>query len=123
MSMRLAPIALLILAAAAPAADRRRVPEATPTGPAVGCVQLNQIRETKVRDDRTIDFVLRGGRVYRNVLPRSCPNLGVEQRFGYATSLNQLCSVDIITVLQLPPSPTGASCGLGRFQPVELAKR
>jgi hypothetical protein len=123
MIMRLATAALLILAAAAPAANRRRVPEATPTGPAVGCIQLSQIRETQVRDDRTIDFFLRGGRVYRNTLPRSCPNLGFEQRFGYATSLNQLCSVDIITVLQLPPSPAGASCGLGRFQPVRLARR
>jgi hypothetical protein len=123
MIMRLATAALLILAAAAPAADRRRVPEATPTGPAVGCIQLSQIRETQVRDDRTIDFFLRGGRVYRNTLPRSCPNLEFEQRFGYATSLNQLCSVDIITVLQLPPSPAGASCGLGRFQPVRLARR
>ena len=120
--MRFPLAALALLAAAAPASDRNRVPEATPTGPAISCVGLQQIRETRVRDDRTIDFVLHGGQVYRNVLPQSCPELGFEQRFAYATSLSQLCSVDIITVLRSAPVMRGPSCGLGRFQPVKLAK-
>lgn len=121
--MRMPLIALALLAAAAPAADRDRVPDATPAGPAVSCVNLTQIRETRVRDDRTIDFVMRGGQVYRNTLPHGCPELGFERRFGYETSLSQLCSVDIITVLRVSPISRGASCGLGNFQPVTLAKR
>jgi hypothetical protein len=123
LSPLLAPLALA--AAAAPAADRRAIPAATPSGKPVRCIALSNIRETRVRNDRTIDFVMRGRqRVYRNVLPNSCPNLGFEQRFTYQTSLSQLCSVDIITVLYQSPQLTrGASCGLGEFQPVTLARR
>jgi hypothetical protein len=85
-------------------------------------VTLTQIRETKVRDGQTIDFVMRGGTVYRNRLDGgTCPQLGFEKRFGYKVSGNQLCSVDRITVLTQPGVTPGASCGLGSFQPVTLA--
>jgi len=94
-----------------------------PAGPAVDCVQLRSIRETRVRSDQVIDFYMNGGKVYRNTLPNSCPSLGFEERFSYATSLSQLCSVDIITVLRSPPMMQGASCGLGKFQPVSGAPR
>jgi hypothetical protein len=121
--MRSALLSLTLLAATATAADRAP-PPATPAGKPVSCVQLSQIQETRVRDDRTIDFVMRGrNRVYRNTLPSACPSLGFERRFSYATSLSQLCSVDIITVLYANPPMRGASCGLGQFQPVTLAKR
>ena len=85
----------------------------------VDCVQLNRIRDTDVRSDSVIDFHMRDGKIYRNTLPNSCPQLGFEERFAYKTSLNQLCSVDIITVLTTAgPSglSRGASCGLGKFQ-------
>ena len=119
------PLALLILAAATPglARDTRQPPEATPAGKPVGCIRLTDIRESRVRNDQVIDFVGRSGRVYRNTLPQSCPGLGFERRFSYRTSLSQLCSVDIITVLQGPGVQPGASCGLGQFQPVTLAER
>jgi len=94
-----------------------------PAGPAVDCVQLRSIRNTRVRDDRTIDFYMNGGKVFRNTLPYACPGLGFEERFSYATSLSQLCSVDIITVLRTPPTPQGASCGLGKFQPITGAPK
>ncbi len=120
MRLALAVLAVPLLLAAA---DRDRAPAATPAGPAVSCLGLAQIRETRVRDDRTIDFVTRGGKVYRNTLPYACPELGFEQRFAYATSLSQLCSVNIITVLRESPVSSGASCGLGQFHPVKLTKR
>ena len=95
-----------------------------PVGKPESCIQLNAIRETRVRDDHTIDFYMNGRKVYRNVLPNSCPQLGFEERFSYATSLSQLCSTDIITVLYDSPNLSrGASCGLGQFQPVEGAPR
>ena len=82
------------------------------------CVQLNRIREAKVVDDQTIDFVLTGGEILRNTLPYKCSQLGFEKAFTYATSLSQLCSVDIITVIvQGGGVRTGASCGLGKFVP------
>ena len=96
------------------------LPTATVTGEAVSCVQLQNIRETKVRDDNTIDFIMRDGKYYRNTLPNSCPQLGFERAFSYATSISQLCSVDIITVLQQGGGiHRGASCGLGKFTPIE----
>lgn len=99
-----------------------RVTAATPIGPAEDCVQINQIRESRVLSDQVIDFHMNNGRVLRNTLPNACPQLGFERAFSYETSLSRLCSVDIITVLIQGGGITrGASCGLGKFQPVELA--
>ncbi|HEX8382605.1 MAG TPA: hypothetical protein VF592_04430 [Sphingomonas sp.] len=117
--------ALLAAAIATPgAAGQRsdRVPAATPTGEARSCIPLRSIRETRVRSDRVIDFVMTGRRTYRVTLPQGCPGLGFERRFGYATSLSQLCAQDIITVLnQTGGLSRGASCGLAPFQPVRIA--
>ena len=104
-------------------ADQRALAEARPLGPPEDCVTLTSIRDTRVRDDRTIDFRLTGGRVLRNRLPNSCPGLGFEDSFGYRTSLNRLCSVDVITVRRTGSGTTGATCGLGSFQPIELPDR
>ena len=95
------------------------------SGAAIDCVHIQSIRSTNVRDDRTIDFIMNGNKVYRNSLPNSCPSLGFEKRFLYKTSLSQLCSVDIITVLwnNGPGLQPGASCGLGKFQPMEKAAK
>jgi len=109
---------------AATAKDKDAWKAAKPAGAPIDCVQINAIRETRVRDDRTIDFYMNGGKVYRNVLPNSCPQLGFEKSFSYETSLSKLCSVDIITVLYQGGGPRrGASCGLGSFQPVTGAPR
>ena len=94
-----------------------------PAGPAVRCIQLRSIDSTRVRDDQTIDFYMLGNKVYRNRLPHSCPSLGFEEKFSYTTSLSELCSVDIITVLHSSPVTRGASCGLGEFQPITGAPK
>lgn len=90
-------------------------------GEPVNCVSLNRIRSTDVIDDSTIDFKMAGGKTYRNSLPYSCPGLKFEDRFSYKTSISQLCSVDIIRVLNNYGGhlSEGAGCGLGKFQPVE----
>jgi hypothetical protein len=110
---------LLALGAAAPLLAATADDLAPKAGAApVSCVSISRIRETRVRDDRTIDFVMSGGHTLRNTLPNSCAQLGSEKAFSYATSLSQLCSTDIITVLyQGGGGPSrGASCGLGEFQ-------
>ncbi len=106
-------------AAKPPVAVATTVPPASATAvPLRSCVQLNRIREARVVDDRTIDFYLSSCEVLRNTLPNSCPGLGFERAFSYATSLSQLCSVDIITVIVQGGGPRrGASCGLGAFVP------
>ncbi len=116
-------VTLLLLGGCAGKGTEQRdaVPAAVADGKAQSCIPLTQIRETRVRSDSVIDFVMTGGRVYRNTLPYACPNLGFERRFGYATSLSQLCSTDVIAVLHETPAGPGAHCGLGAFQPVKLA--
>ena len=119
------PTTLLLSMMLSSGADAARAPTppATVIGPDVGCVQLSNIRETRVRDSKTIDFIMRDGKWFRNTLPNSCPQLGFERSFGYQTSINQLCNVDIITVIiQGAGSPRGASCGLGKFTPIEPIK-
>ena len=126
--MRTFLVAVLAAALTGCAAQTASVgrPAAAPAPPAKAavaardenCVQLQNIREARVRDDRTIDFILRYGRTLRNTMPYACPSLGFEKAFSYATSLSQLCSVDIITVInQGGGVRTGASCGLGKFVP------
>ena len=91
----------------------------SPSGEKEDCVSIASIRETRVLDDRTIDFVLTGGERLRNSLPISCPGLRYDDGIAYSTSLSRLCSVDTFTVLENIGGPRpGATCGLGRFQPV-----
>lgn len=88
--------------------------------PAQNCVNLAMIRNTRVIDDKTIVFQMRGSKLYRNDLPNSCPRLGFNNSFTYSTSITQLCNVDIITVLENFGGrlQRGAACGLGKFQPI-----
>lgn len=120
---RIIPLTLstALLCSTLPASARDKPDDLVPAGKAVDCIQISTIRSSNVRDDRTIDFETNGGKVYRNTLPNSCPSLGFEKRFSYSTSIPQLCSVDIITVLQSggPGLMRGASCGLGKFQPMQ----
>ena len=116
-------VAVALMSLVAPATAKTRPDNLVANGKPVDCVQINSIRQTDVRDDRTIDFILNGNKVYRNTLPNSCPSLGFERRFMYKTSLSQLCSVDIIKVLYNSPDlMRGASCGLGKFQPMQKIK-
>jgi len=113
--------------AAAPQPDSTRASRLdglVPAGEPVNCLHLNTIRSTHVLDDRTIDFEV-GNKIYRNTLPYSCPSLGSEERFLIETRIGQLCSVDTITVLQSFGSglSRGATCGLGKFQPMMKAPK
>ena len=89
----------------------------------LNCVSLTRVDHTEVIDDNTILFYMRGGDIYRNVLPHRCPGLGREQTFMYRVSTSQLCNVDVITVMDRIGAGymQGASCGLGKFQPISEA--
>ena len=99
-----------------------KAPAATVVGEAETCIQVTRIRNSQVRSDNTIDFEMNGGKVYRNTLPYGCSGLGFEKAFAYKTSLSQLCSTDIIHVIDSSGDRRGASCGLGPFVPVEYDK-
>lgn len=123
-SLVLATALVALTGAAVPASAAKPPPEAKVIGPDIACVNIRNIRQTNVHDDKTIDFVMNGKKLYRNTLPNSCPQLGFERSFAYQTSQTQLCNVDIITVLmQGGGMRRGASCGLGKFTPIELVAK
>lgn len=99
-------------------------PEVKVVGEARSCINRSQIRNTVVRSDRVIDFEMQGGKVYRNTLTSNCPGLGMDRAISYNTSIDQLCSPQIIYVLQnVGGQPRqGAGCGLGKFVPVEYVR-
>ncbi len=93
---------------------------AQPAAPADGetrsCIVLSNLRQSIVRGDQIIDFVMRDGSVWRNTLPYRCPTLGFQRAFSYQTSINQLCKPDLISVIQLNGgNPITSRCGLGTF--------
>ncbi len=111
-----------IAAASSPSERRAKIMAAyRPVGEPISCISLNRIRDTKVVDNRTIDFHVGSDKVFRNTLSSSCPGLANEDRFSYRTSLSSLCSVDSIRVLHSYGGTLqeGAGCGLGKFQPME----
>jgi hypothetical protein len=84
------------------------------------CITTTTIDRTKVIDDRTVLFYMRGKRVYLNYLPRKCPGLEREERFLYRSNGGRLCDIDSLTVLEqwggrLSP---GFTCQLGAFHPM-----
>ncbi len=122
--------ALAALAACAPTdpaaraeRDAARIPAVTVLGEAQNCIDRSQIRQSVVRSDKVVDFEMNGGRVFRSTLPARCPALGIERAITYATSINQLCTQDIVYVLQNIGGTLqrGAGCGLGEFMPVKYA--
>lgn len=99
-------------------------PAVSVVGEAQNCIDRSQVRRSAVRSDRVIDFEMQGGKVYRNVLAQNCIGLGFERAITYETSINQLCSTQIVYALQniggVPQR--GAACSLGEFVPVEYVR-
>jgi len=120
----LAPVALAACSQERPKERPVVAPAAKVIGEARNCIPLTQIRNTRIRDDWTIDFEGVGKTVWRNTLPNRCSGLKSEDKFTYETSLSQLCNTDIIYVLHNYGGQIqrGAGCGLGMFVPVELEK-
>ena len=120
--------ALAITAACAPYEEDTDfvsdAPAARVVGAPVNCIDASRIRSTRVHDDRTIDFVMNGKTTYRNTLPARCPQLGFEEAISYDLRGGQLCSPDIIYVLDRVGGGIrrGPACGLGEFVPIELIK-
>lgn len=107
--------------------EPREAPPVSPAAEVVGkaqdCLTVTQYSSTRIRDDRTIDFIgTGGGRVWRVTLPNRCSGLKAADSFTFSTSLTQLCRQDIIYPLQRYGSALqrGPGCGMGPFVPVKL---
>jgi hypothetical protein len=112
--------ALLSLAVGTAAAAVTGIASADDGGDVRRCVPLSAIDRTEVVDNDTVLFHMRNGDVYRNVLRHECPTLKNRDQFAYRVNAAQLCSSDLITVLDrnafgFRPGP---SCSLGSFEAV-----
>jgi hypothetical protein len=88
-----------------------------PAAAAPTCLYTYQIDRTKVVDAKTIDFRMRDGTVYRNVLQRSCTSLPFNG-FVYTVRVDQICdNLQSIRVLQ-----SHEVCLLGKFTKMPGAK-
>ncbi|MEO6092034.1 MAG: hypothetical protein ABIT04_08255 [Novosphingobium sp.] len=98
--------------------------EARVVGEPQNCVPINQLHESRIRDDSTIDFMRGRLKAWRVSLAVPCPGLRSENKFSYETSLSQLCSTDIIHVLHDYGGriERGPGCGLSQFVRVELSR-
>ena len=81
------------------------------------CVSLQRIDQTRILDTQNILFEMRNGDRYLNTLPLKCSGLTPYRAISYKTSINRLCSTDIITVFEpgMPQPNSFGSCGLGKF--------
>jgi hypothetical protein len=100
-------------------------PAARVLGTGQNCIDRSQVRNSVVRSDQVIDFEMVSGKVFRSTLRDRCPGLGWDRAISYDTSINQLCTTQIIYSLQniggVPQR--GAGCTLGEFVPVEYVKK
>ncbi|HEX4534947.1 MAG TPA: hypothetical protein VH000_11995, partial [Rhizomicrobium sp.] len=55
------------------------------------CLRINQIRDTRSPDNRTILFHMTNGTTWKNSLPQDCNGLPFNG-FSYTTSLDKICS-------------------------------
>lgn len=76
------------------------------------CLRTHEIRNTRVLDDKTILFVMRDRKVWKNTLEGTCPSLAFYESFSYSVHNGSLCSSDWIQVF----GGVSFSCGLGRFE-------
>jgi len=78
------------------------------------------IRSTRVVDDSSILFYMRGKSIYHNILRGRCAGLLREGRFSYYRTTSSLCRMDSIRVLYVAGAglQEGRSCSLGYFYAV-----
>ena len=120
LTMGLLPLSLFACTMSGAPPAHSAVPAARTLGEAQSCIVLSQVRESRVRDNSTIDFISSGGRFYRNILPHACSGLASANRITYEAKQNQLCSVDVVYPLHSAGGLNrGPACGLGKFIPME----
>lgn len=94
--------------------------EPTKTSQSEYCLSLMSIDDLDVIDNQNIAFRMKNHKYYLNHLPHTCPMLDNDRVIMYKTSLNRLCNLDIIDVLDHIGGGFQyyGSCGLGKFEPV-----
>ncbi|MFH1673539.1 MAG: hypothetical protein ABIF87_08985, partial [Pseudomonadota bacterium] len=86
------------------------------------CLDVIQIKETRILDDQTILFETLGGAIYISRLPARCTGLWIAGGFSYKTTIRKLCKQEIIQVVG-PGGGLGSKCGMGEFVRVKDVRR
>lgn len=87
------------------------------------CISSQRLARTKVINDKTVDFTLRNGKVFRNTLLTRCSIIRNNDRFTYQQdSSSRLCKGDKISSLETISDrlQSFGLCGLGTFQQIEV---
>lgn len=121
--LKTACLALAMTALAGPALAEQEDHEAlrgyTRTGETETCLIAHRIRDVRILNDHQILFRMYGGGAYLQE-PASCPTLRRDQALQYRVSGSQLCSMDIITLLDTGSSLMfDGTCGFSEFQELE----
>lgn len=110
----------LLLGSASAAGAQQAAAPADAAGPK-RCLDLIRIENTTVVDNKHIVFHLSGGQMYLNTLDHPCVGLNDHDPFSYEARMDQLCDLDMITVLHQQGGMlvrSGPSCGIGKFEKV-----
>ena len=90
---------MLMSAPIAAHADDAEQAAVQPAGETVNCIDTHRVRNTKVLDNQTVLFRMRGGPDYEMKLTRRCPGLKMQRTIVYEPMPSpKLCTVDTIKV-------------------------
>ena len=119
--LKTACLALATFAFAGPvlAEDAEILNKYSNTGETENCILTYRIRDVRILNEHQILFRMYGGDAYLQE-PASCPTLRKDQALQYRTTGTQLCSMDIITLLDTGSSLMfDGTCGFSAFQKLE----
>jgi hypothetical protein len=92
--------------------------EGRTAGVPVSCVNLRQMRTTRIIDETAVIYEESRSRWFVN-FPQggNCPNMTRDRAIATRTPSNQLCSGDLIRVFDQQTPIQYGSCSLGKFVP------
>jgi hypothetical protein len=115
----LTSLAALLVTSACATTDQHEDEEMPLPEGVENCLHLSAVDRIEILDEQHILFFMRDRKTYNNHLSGKCPGLRRNDTIMYRTTLNQLCNIDMFTVLEnigggfMP----GATCSFGKFYP------
>lgn len=105
------------------AAELARALEGRVAGEPVDCIRLQDIRSSRIIDGTAILYETNGGTIYVNRPDSGARFLDKWDVLVTKTSLSQLCSIDIVRLVDPSARMETGSVGLGKFVPYTKVKK
>jgi len=106
-----------------PGAQLARATAGRVAGAPVDCITLRDIRSSRIIDRTAIVYEMNGGRVYVNHPESGASSLDSNDILVTDTHSPQLCSIDIVRLIDNGSHFPSGSIGLGKFVPWTKADR